>query len=249
MKESQIRTEVTHLLRRLWYWPISQTDLRPVLSGQSRLLLDKLISGLMMRNSPMVKVAVGLKTALLKSVVQPPKGRPDILCLSPASHSIVVEVKTFPLPREGQGWAATSFPFSEISREQRRWLDVWQSETPVSSSNYQGGYIALGTRHGRANSKDEPRLLWLVGWPAWKALESLIIPHQNSMPLQIKPHLAKPLVSDNLTARGLLHLWEAYWSKGGWHLKTTHPLCHGERDHDEFTGKWKEWDEQHKQRS
>lgn len=216
-------------------------------------MLNQLISGLRWRKSSMLGQALKLRGALQASTAQPPSGRPDILCLSTSKTSvkgtsIVVEVKTFPLPRKGQGWAATSFPFSEISQAQRRWLDVWQSEMGVPSSNWEGAYIALGTRHGRVNSKDEPRLLWLVGWPAWKAMESLLTHYQNSLPLACKPHLAKGIQDQNYTARGLLNLWRCRWAKGSWHLKNTHPLFHlPERDLSEFQDKWKEWDEQHKQ--
>lgn len=247
MKESQISMEVSHLLRRLWFWPVKGTDLRPVLSKEARVALNLLIRGLGARKSPLLGQALRLKGTLQRSVSQPPSGRPDILCLSPKGVSIVVEVKSFPLPRKGQGWAATSFPFSEISRAQRRWLDVWQSEKTVPSSSYGGGaYIALGTRHGRVNSKTKPRILWLVGWPAWKAMESIITPHQNSLPLTHKRHLAKVVQEQNYTARGLLDLWRCYWARSCWHLKDTHPLFHSsERDLDEFQDKWRVWDEDH----
>lgn len=248
MKESKIRTEVAHLLRRLWFWPISQTDLRPVLSKEARVMLNQVVSGLGVRKGTLHGRALQLRGALQKSVSQPPRGRPDILCLNPRGPSMVVEVKSFPLPRKGQGWAATSFPFSEISQAQRRWLDVWQSEMKEPSSNWGGAFLALGTRHGRVNSKDKPRMLWLISWLAWKAMESQLAPYQNSLPLDLKPHLALAIQNRNLTACGLFGLWRCRWSKGCWHLENTHPLFYApERDLDEFQGKWKEWDEQHKQ--
>jgi len=166
----------------------------------------------------------------------PPTGRPDILGLNPAGRSIVVEVKTFPEPRKSGGWeqASCTFPFSAIQDNQRQWLKNFDEDN-IAGSSYGGAYLALGTRHGTAGAKKNPRYLWLIPWYKWLRVEDKLRTYQESLPLSVIKGLRKEIQENNLTAYGLLKQWSLEWQDGHWHLPVNHPLqvfiaCQEERD-------------------
>jgi len=94
----------------------------------------------------------------------PSGGFPDMIFWDWKGPFGAIEFKVFPSPTHG-GWARTSFSLSKISPAQRAWF-LFAQET--------GGYhlyIGLGTVHGTAGSKKEPRLAWVVPWAYWQAVE------------------------------------------------------------------------------
>ena len=188
MNEANIRGEIYRLLRRLWFWPITQTD--------------------------------AVACWKCHSLVKPPIGRPDILALNPNGPSIVVEVKVFPKP-ENPGWGPASFRFSRIEDKQRAWLSNWQEDRKPFSP---GAFLALGTIHGRTNSKTNPRKLWLVPWPEWLQVEERLRPIQASLPLGVRKGLKKQIQNQNLDALTLLARWELRWTNTEWYVPPGHSL-------------------------
>jgi len=250
MKEADVRAEVFNLMRRLWLWPVTQTDLRPVLTPEARKLMGSLEQSILLGSRAMRPQWYAFKKAILASTQQPPSGRPDILCLSPGSkgRSIVVEVKTFPEPRMSGGWeqASCTFPFSAIPDNQRRWLSNYQDDADHSPGwyPYEVAYLALGMRHGTAGAKKTPRQLWLVPWPQWLQVEDKLRVCQESLPLSVIKGLRKEIQEDDLTAYGLLKRWSLEWENGCWHLPAYHPLKifiggAGERDLEEEKIRWR----------
>ncbi len=98
------------------------------------------------------------------SLVKPKIGRPDIL----GTPGFVIEVKVLSA-RE------TSFPFSRISEQQRRWLDFWSIEREFP------GFLGLGVirPHGEREFLEH---LYLVPWRDWLEMESVVEQHQSSIP-------------------------------------------------------------------
>lgn len=196
MKESTIRQEIYNMLRRLYFWPMTQTDTARCPHGH---------------------------------LVHPPKGRPDILVLSPRGQSTVVECKLF--PREG------AFPFSAIDTGQHRWLNNWTLDGGT-------GFLALGT-HGRAGVMENPRRLWLVPWRDWLRIEMLLRDAgQASLPLINKAGQRRAVQDGGLCAVNLLKKWELEWRDGCWHLGELHPLGtmllgRGERDLKQESKRWR----------
>lgn len=151
---------------------------------------------------------------------RPPASRPDIVTL----QNVVVECKSY--PRRG------AFPFAAIEAGQRGWLDL-------ASDDGIDAYLALGTRTGRAGTRN-PRRLWIVPWSVWLAVEERVRPFQDSLPLMAG--LAKLLAvrERGLGAVELLQQWALYWENGEWHLPLLHPLYTGEeRDLAEWRERWK----------
>jgi len=168
------------------------------------------------------------------SAVYPKGGRPDILVLHPISRTIVCEVKRFPLPT-GDDWRATSFPFSRIEENQRKWLSMWEADGGMS-------YIGLGMGHQRITSKVDRRRCWLVPWPHWLAVENqLTSAGQKSLPLALKPRLRKKVALGKLTAINLLKPFELVWRNSGWAFSNEHPLhiTRTPRDVPAWRKKWK----------
>ena len=228
MKEANVRTEVFNLMRRLWLWPVTQTDLRPVLTPEARKLMGSLEQSILLGSRAMRPQWYAFKKAILASTQQPPSGRPDILCLTPsAGHSIVIEVKTFPKPRKTAtgSYAGTTFPFSAIQDNQRQWLNNFQEDSMLCEPTF-GAYLALGMQHGRAGAKRAPRRLWLVPWPKWLEVEDKLCTYQDSLPLSVIKGLRKEIQENNLTAYGLLKQWSLEWGDQYWHLPVDHPIHH-----------------------
>lgn len=215
MNEADVRLKVGHSLRALGYWDITQTDLNaPYPIAPVNKLLGQLI-GMTKRRPSIQKVVFALKAVLGKAVARPPKGRPDILCLSTTSPSIVVEVKVV---RPGE----TSFPFSRIDDSQRKWQDRWLDDGGR-------GYIALGVirQHGKVQRLDH---LYLVDWRAWRRTEGLITPTQASIPVCADKCRSKLLKEKNWVILHLLRPWEMVYEDKLWRLPeshTAHPLREG----------------------
>lgn len=198
MKETDVRQEVYRLFRSLGYWPITQTDLNAPFPVA---LVNKLLGKLIRLTRPyphILKVVLALKKVLDKATPRPPIGRPDILVMNPRGRSCVCEVKV--LPQNSK-----SFAFSRISEKQRKWLTSWQEDGGI-------GFIALGTLVPRK------RRLWLVEWTAWRQLESLISPYQQSVPLVAGKGMRRELQDNHLDLDSLLREWELIKVNGGWKL-------------------------------
>jgi hypothetical protein len=132
--------------------------------------------------------------------VLPPLGWPDMQWL--AHDSRVVEVKVVPAGRR-------SFPFADIRPEQREWLDWW-----VGTGR--AGYLAIGTL-------DRPRRLWLVEWRAWKQIEDLLRPYQDSIPVLAGKGMRQELQRMHLDMDHLLSDWELTRVPNGW-AALHHPM-------------------------
>jgi len=141
--------------------------------------------------------------------IKPPIGRPDIIALHPREHGIVVEVKT--LTRN-----ATSFSFSNITPEQRRWLEGWCAAGGL-------GYIGLGVIRP-AGKRDKLEHLYLVDWHAWWFMETLIEPIQASIPLVAGKGTRKALQETKSDIVTLLRPWELSRSQGFWRLPPDHAI-------------------------
>lgn len=123
----------------------------------------------------------------------PPKGRPDILVMHPRGLNIVVEVKAL-MPTD------TSFAFSEITEEQRNWLNNW---TEAKGR----GFLGLGviTKHGSATWLEH---IYLVPWADWLGVEETLTPIQASIPLDWQRSRFKAVKEGQLDILRLLQDWE-----------------------------------------
>lgn len=215
--EAGFRAEITNLGWRLTYWPKTETD-----------------------------------TWVCRRCGQqhhpPSAGRPDEVWRHPFWPSIPIEVKMFDQPRDEMRWESASFPFSHIEPEQRVWLTMWESRTVYQKNLYSGrsgAYLALGTRHGRAGSRAEPRMGWLIPWWYWRT--------QVEEPIRALQQLSIPLIAANalrLELRGygadtLLKDYKLNWLGGCWHLPNSHPLWGPEQDTDSFKEEWTELERYH----
>ena len=139
--------------------------------------------------------------------IKPPIGRPDIIVPHPEKRSIVVEVKAL---RRNE----TSFSFSNITLEQRKWLKAWGEAGGL-------GYIALGVIRP-AGKRDVLEHLYLVDWLSWWHMEFLVSPIQASVPLFAGKGTRKELQADHLDIVTLLAPWELSRHQGGWDLPPNH---------------------------
>lgn len=135
--------------------------------------------------------------------ILPPIGRPDLIVLHPAGRNRVVEVKVVNLGRR------KSFAFSEVTPEQRRWLDAWAEGGGL-------GYLAIGT------VDEKPRRLWIIDWLEWCRIEGEVLSLHKSIPLGGKKTI-------NMST--LCSPWELIRITGGWELPEGHSLaCYGVSD-------------------
>lgn len=149
----------------------------------------------------------------------PTGGFPDMILWDWRGPFGAIEFKVFPAPTHG-GWARTSFSLSKISPAQRAWM-LYAQETGACHL-----YIGLGTVHGRAGAKDEPRLAWVIPWAIWqKAEDELMKPFiQKSLPLTLRPGLRREVQDCSLVATELFKAYELKWRKGGWEFLMGHPI-------------------------
>lgn len=140
--------------------------------------------------------------------IVPSRGRPDRAMIHPSARSCYIEVKTV---RRNE----TAFSFSEISDEQRATLNDWLGR---------GGacYLALGVIR-RPKRNDRLEWLYLVEWSKWVALENLVRPHQDSIPVKAGPGFSKELQKRNLDIETQLWPWSLGQRPGGWFLPQDHP--------------------------
>jgi len=148
-----------------------------------------------------------VKCSKCGNLFYPEKGRPDLLCLHPATASIVVEVKVL-RPDE------TSFPFKEIDESQRKWLDRWLGDGGR-------GYIALGVirQHGRVQRLD---YLYIVDWDVWLMMERWISAIQGSIPFSVDRCRSTILKEHEWDILHLLLPWQMDYQQGLWHLCELH---------------------------
>jgi len=158
----------------------------------------------------------------------PKGGFPDMMFWDWKGPAGFIEFKVFPPPTHG-GWARTSFSLSKISPEQRAWFLFAQEENAYHL------YIGLGTVHGTAGAKKEPRLAWVVPWAYWQAIEKELLPIQKSLPLTIRSGLRKKIQYQGLVATKLLSGYGLEWAKGGWQFPQGHPIYQS-RPHGLYAG-------------
>jgi hypothetical protein len=149
--------------------------------------------------------------------IYPRGGTPDMMFWDWKGPVGFIEFKVYPPPTHGD-WYRTSFSLSKISPEQRAWL-LFAQETGAFHL-----YIGLGTAHGRAGRKEEPRLAWIVPWAYWQSVEEKLLPIQKSLPLVVRPGLDRRVQDGHLVAMELLKNFELRWVGGGWQLPTNHPI-------------------------
>lgn len=138
----------------------------------------------------------------------PSRGRPDRAMIHPSARSCYVEAKVV-RPDE------TSFSFSEINAEQRATLDNWRARGGI-------GYLALGIIR-RPKRNDRLSGLYLIEWSRWRALESLVTPHQNSIPVVAGAGFSKAIQDGQLDIQRQLWQWALEPIKGGWAIPDRHP--------------------------
>lgn len=136
---------------------------------------------------------------------KPPIGRPDILVLNPTGRSAVIEVKALNLEQQ------KSFAFSNVTPEQRVWLDRWADDDGP-------GYLAIGTVGVR------PRRLWIVDWIYWQEVEDSVGEIQNSLPYIAGKGFRKELQEMGQDMDRLLSNHELIRKAGGWVLPPDHSL-------------------------
>lgn len=149
----------------------------------------------------------------------------------------------FDQPNDEFRWASASFPFSHIRPEQRVWLTMWESDTVQNDNPYpdrSGAYLALGTRHGRAGARDEPRKGWLIPWWYWRTRVEEPIGALGQVSLPLVAANAKLIDMRQYGADTLLKPYQLTWLAGGWHLEEDHPLYNLEQITDVFKERWTE---------
>jgi len=194
MKESDLTTEVTSLLRSRFIWTHCCPDGPHTRAG----------------------------------------GLPDIICIN---APVVIEVKTFHKLGLEKDWAKTTFPFRAINPEQRAWLTMFDRDPQHES------FLAIGTVHGRAGAKINPRMLWIIPWKVWLAMEGCILPHRKSLPLA--RYKGQRKAGQGLNAVELLSEYSLGHSSGMWELPATHKLWKfaKKRDPEKLAIFRKEWRE------
>lgn len=246
MNEATLRGEVGRLVRACGWWNISQTDASAGWSTRARRLMDEVTQMTMGGRKQLRLSVLELKNELDRILKRPPKGRPDVFGLHPGYGDIVFEVKMFPAPKTDEWDSVDAFSFSEVDEKQRRWLDLWTED----ADRYRkiGGWLVLGTRHGIAGAKTNPRRAWMVAWKVWRYLEVILEEAgQKSLPLTVKKGMRKTVQERNLCALHLLGSWELQWEKGiGWRFPPTHPLypVDGYLDLAALSKRWDEWTEE-----
>ena len=103
-------------------------------------------------------------------------GRPDIFCLN---EKVLVECKMFNHPSDPEVWGSASYSFLSLKPKQYRWL-------AAATADRFDCYVAIGTRHGRVNSTQYPRMAFFVPWRDYLRTWKEVRKHgTNSLPLEI----------------------------------------------------------------
>lgn len=216
MKESVLRQEVGRLMRVAGWWDLATRD---------------------------AMVCPRCHTKML-----PPRGRPDSIYVSPNKFGCVIEFKMYDQPKGKQWDHVSAFGFSNIEPAQRIWMKVWDSYAkadPYTGIKKGGAYIGLGTRHGRTNSRNNPRMAWVVPWQRWLNMEEhLNGVGQSSLPLVARKGMNKRVQTNHLDALTLLSPWELRWeTPNGWRFPDHHPLRPPNGEYlnlSEITQRWKD---------
>ena len=135
-------------------------------------------------------------------------------------------------------WGAASFAFGcAIEPGQYTWMSM------AMADGAQHLYLGLGTRHGTAGSKKDPRLAWVIPWDKWLEVERWLRPIQASLPLVVRKGLRRQIQELHLAAIPLLDEWRMIWKDGEWYFPPHHPIHELARDGlDRDLKQWrKEW--------
>jgi len=170
----------------------------------------------------------------------PQMGTPDFFAWQWYGSMVAIECKVFKRPGKGKAWGQAGFSLTEISAGQRAWMEMASKEAARHI------YIAIGTVHGRAGAKTDPRRAWLAPWSEWSAVEEMLVPIQKTLPLTMRPGLDKRVQELGISAMTSLQYYELeYLSRIGWELPARHPLFTGlERDLAQFQQEWSDVREQ-----
>lgn len=153
-------------------------------------------------------VTDGIKCPRCHKVIVPQSGRPDLKAIHPFSPPCFVEVKVIHSHEN-------AFSLSDISKEQRAGL------TERADQCYPC-YIGLGVIRKR-KTRDHLEGIYLVEWSNWLFVESLIVPHQNTIPLTAGRGFSKALQEGKLDITRQFHGWELCKAKQGWGIPVGHP--------------------------
>ena len=123
------------------------------------------------------------------------KGIADHICLLPPLQGAAVEVK----------YAESNFNLSEISDDQRQWLNDHESYSFI--------WLGMGLRVG---GKHLPRKTWLVPWAEWKRIEEVVKSH-GLKGLSYAPHRTD--LRGVTDAPVLLAPYELSYTNGVWQIK------------------------------
>jgi hypothetical protein len=152
----------------------------------------------------------------------PQMGTPDFFAWQWYGSVVAIECKVFKRPGKGKEWGQAGFPLAEISVGQRAWMEM------ASRDSARHIYIAIGTVHGRAGARTDPRRSWLVPWSEWSAMEEMLVPIQKTLPLIVRPGLNKMVQEQDISAMTSFSFYELnYVSRVGWVLPARHPLFTG----------------------
>lgn len=220
MNEVQIRREIFRLFRRRGYWPITQTDLRPVLSSSANKCLWMLKQNID-RTAPHLSGSwYALQAALKQSTSVPSPGRPDILCLTPDDRpSIVCEVKVFRVHKDHPTdveWQ--KFSLDQIKDEQMQWMTRFDRASMyyVNGDNAEvlypvrGSWLALGTILGDPR---HDRYLWLIPLRDWyNNVDQVLRVHTKTLNLVNRKGQRKAVQEQKLNAIRLLQRYALTWT-------------------------------------
>ena len=174
-----------------------------------------------------------------------PSGRPDTIICNWHGACGAIEYKLFNHP--GDTWGATSFEFGgKIEPGQYAWMAM------AAADGARHLYLGLGTRHGTAGSKKDPRLAWVIPWDTWLEVEWLLRPIQASLPLVARKGLRREIQERGLAAIPMLSKWRMAWQDGGWHFPHDHRIYelatsnyqqNGYRDLKQWRNQWRQTQE------
>ncbi len=109
----------------------------------------------------------------------------------------------------------TAFAFSEISEEQRTFLD-----------EHHGSYICIGRIVPKGETKTTIHSIYVIPWGIWKALEAEVdlLTGGKSIPYDYTLYTNKVEVKcTDMVSR--FPMWKLERRDDGWHFKDTHPLA------------------------
>ena len=169
-------------------------------------------------------------------IVPPSKGRPDLSVLHPAGMSSVCEVKDVNHAKH-----ANALYFSEITPEQRDWLDAWDTAAGMDGP---GAFLSVGLIMP-FGSKTTLTDVWIIPWGIWKRIECEWGSYgQTGVGItpdlyKRKPDVPRNLYLDAYRQLNVYHIERHIEADGrpGWQMHDNHPLAYGHEVQQRFKQK------------